>query len=256
MLYLRMAVGGVAVFAFCFSSFFRQTQYIQLYWQATGAILSGAGAVTIGGLYWKKGTTSAAWLTIAVGATIALTGMVLQQMYPDFTFYGQYILHGQYVSLFTILASSTTYIIVSLLTCREDYNMDRMLHRGKYAVEGEEKKVAPPLWKRFNPIKLIGIDEEYTFWDRVIALSIFGWIWSTLVLTMVGAAWNFIHPWSTATWLNWWLIFGLSIPFAVSIVTTIWFTIGGVREIRVFFRHLRVEKINVRDDGTVGPGHP
>jgi SSS family solute:Na+ symporter len=59
---LRLAVIGVAVFAFLFSIFFRQKQDIVMWWLVTeGVFLCGAGAAIIGGLYWKKGTTIAAW---------------------------------------------------------------------------------------------------------------------------------------------------------------------------------------------------
>jgi SSS family solute:Na+ symporter len=250
--YLKLAAIGVAVFAFCFSTLFRQTQYIQLYWQVTGAIYGGgAGAVIIGGLYWRRGTTIAAWITMCVGATFALTGIVFQHFYPDLWF-----LHGQYVSFMTMIVAITTYVTVSLLTSRELFNMDKMLHRGKYSVAGEEKLIPPPFWKRFNPARLIGIDEEFSFWDRVISFSIFGWIMITLTISMIGLVWNLIHPWSTTAWIQYWFIFGLIVPFVASIVTTVWFTIGGIYEIRVFFQRIRVEKRNLRDDGTVGPGHP
>jgi hypothetical protein len=41
-----------------------------------------------------------------------------------------------------------------------------------------------------------------------------------------------------------------------SVVTTVWFTIGGIREIGLFIHSLRHETRDDRDDGTVGPGHP
>ena len=165
MRFLRtIAAFAVAAGSFYLSTIFTQTQYIQLFWQVTAAIYgSGAGAVVVFGLYWKRGTQAAAWTTMIVGATVALTGLYLQQTGHTFLFHGQDLLHGQYVALFTTLCSITTYVTVSLLTCREPFNMDRMLHRGKYAVKGEEKKVAPPFWQRFHPARIIGIDEEYTF---------------------------------------------------------------------------------------------
>jgi hypothetical protein len=134
--------------------------------------------------------------------------------------------------------------------------MDRMLHRGQYAIVDEKKKVAPPFWQRFHPARIIGIDEEYTFWDRVIAFGIFGWIWGLFGISMACLVWNFIHPWTTQSWVNYWFIFGLCLPLTVAVITTVWFTIGGTREIAVFLRSLRTEKRDDRDDGTVGPGHP
>jgi SSS family solute:Na+ symporter len=252
-----VAAIAVAVFAFAFSSLFTQTQAIQLYWQVTGAIYGGgAGSVVIGGLYWKRGTAAAAWSAMIVGATCALGGLVLQQIGPDVMVGNQHIFHGQWVALLTSLTAITTYITVSLLTSRQPFNMDKMLHRGEYAIAGEKKKVAPPIWKRFNPAKIIGVDEEFSFWDKVIAYGIFGWVWTTFTISMIGVVWNLFHPWTTDAWVTYWFIFGLCVPFVASVGTTIWFTIGGIREIGVFFHTLKHEKRDDRDDGSVGPSHP
>lgn len=257
MLYLRMAATGVAAFGFCFSSFYTQTQAIQLFWQVTSAVYgSGAGAVIVFGLYWKRGTQQAAWTTMILSASIALTSIYLQQHGHSLMFHGQDLLHGQYAALFTTLCAITTYVTISLLTCRQPFNMDKMLHRGKYAVAGEKKKVAPTIWQRFSPAKIIGIDEEFTFWDRVIAFGIFSWIWGLFGISMFCLVWNIIAPWDTQGWVNYWFIFGLCVPLTMSIFTCVWFTIGGTREIMLFIHNLRHEKRDDRDDGTVGPGHP
>ena len=59
---LRWSILGVAGFIFLFSLVYQPTQAILLYFAITGAIFAGgSGAVIIGGLYWKKGTTAGAW---------------------------------------------------------------------------------------------------------------------------------------------------------------------------------------------------
>ena len=50
-LLLRLSIVFVGIFAFFFSWLFKQTEYILLFFQITGAIFTGgAGAVLIGGL--------------------------------------------------------------------------------------------------------------------------------------------------------------------------------------------------------------
>src|SRR5690606_34668097 len=67
---LRLAMLGVAVFAFMFSLLFPLQAYILMFFQIPGAIyLGGAGAVIIGGLYWSKGTTAGAWAAMITGST-------------------------------------------------------------------------------------------------------------------------------------------------------------------------------------------
>ena len=78
---LRYSIYGVAVFIFFFSLLFQQNQKIALFFAITGAIFAGgSGAVIIGGLYWKRGTTVAAWAAMITGAVIAVGGIILKQI--------------------------------------------------------------------------------------------------------------------------------------------------------------------------------
>ena len=78
---LRIAIFGVAVFIFFFSLLFQQNQKIALFFAITAAIFAGgSGAVIIGGLYWKRGTTAAAWSAMIVGATISVGGVLVKQV--------------------------------------------------------------------------------------------------------------------------------------------------------------------------------
>ncbi|MGD0781868.1 MAG: sodium:solute symporter, partial [Candidatus Aminicenantales bacterium] len=78
---LRWAITGVAVFVFFFSLLFQQSEYIFLFFAVTGAIFAGgSGAVIIGGLYWKRGTTAAAWSSMLTGSITAVGGIVIRQI--------------------------------------------------------------------------------------------------------------------------------------------------------------------------------
>jgi|GEM_PF-4827325 len=52
----RVAVIGVAVFAFLFSRLVPTTTYINMFLAITSAMFFGAGVCIIGGFYWRKGT--------------------------------------------------------------------------------------------------------------------------------------------------------------------------------------------------------
>jgi hypothetical protein len=135
--------------------------------------------------------------------------------------------------------------------------MDRLLHRGTYAVEPEaptEPVVAKPKKSRFHPHNLVGIDEHFTRADRWVTLSIFFWSIFWFVLFLMGTAWYLIHPWSDVVWADYWLVTGIYLPLVISIGTTIWFTVGCWKDLVLFFRRLRVERVDTHDDGTVDHG--
>jgi hypothetical protein len=51
-----------------------------MFFAITGAIFTaGAGAAIIGGLYWKRGTTSGAWAALIIGAVLSVSGIIIQQ---------------------------------------------------------------------------------------------------------------------------------------------------------------------------------
>jgi len=97
--------------------------------------VGGAGAAIIGGLYWEEGGPTAGRMDRddRGGPSLSVGGMLAQhnvRNFPRST--GTQISFG--VSLLCVLA----YVLVSLLTCREDFNMDRLLHRGRYAIAGDQ----------------------------------------------------------------------------------------------------------------------
>ena len=68
------------------------------------------------------------------------------------------------------------------LTMKEPFNLDRMLHRGKYNTDGENKERFEFTWRN-TFIKMVGITKEYTTGDKIIAYAffIYGFIWGVLV---------------------------------------------------------------------------
>ena len=246
-LVLRCSIVGVALFAFFFGALYRQVDYIIMWWSVTTAIyVGGVGAAIIGGLYWKKGTIAGAWAALCSGSTLSVSGIIARQINPDFPFNGVQIAFG------AMLIAVFLYVVVSLLTCREDFNMDRLLHRGAYAVAkepGEKAAAAPSKTNRLG--RLIGIDENFTRGDKWIAGILFGWSSLFSVIFLVGTAWNYLRPWPNSVWLSFWHVVSIGLPVFFATVTGVWFTWGGVKGIRKFFKRLRQERINPLDDGTV-----
>ena len=248
---LRLAIIGVAFFAFLFGSLFRQTEYINMWWTVTQSMfIGGAGSAIIGGLYWKKGTTTGAWAGLVAGSGLSTAGILMRVIYGDAFPY-----NGVLISFVATLIAIGVYIGVSLATCREDFNLERMLHRGPYReialAAGDVPAPTPAPTGRWKLSRLIGFDENFTRGDKWIAGGLFGWGMFWFGVVVVGSIWNFLAPWSSAAWSTYWHITAIGIPVIISFVTGVWFTWGGVRDMRTLFRRLGEQAINPNDDGTV-----
>jgi len=247
---LRWSVALVAVFAFCFSALFTQTQYIALWWAVTEAVfVAGAGIAIIGGLYWSKGTASAAWTAMISGAILAFVGITARQRSSAFP------LNGKQVSFLAAVICSGLYMLISWLTCRVPHDMDRLLHRGKWAVEQDQTPAADPTRRRSRLGRILGFNQDFTFWDKIVSGGMFFWSMFWLLVVVVGTAWNLWRPWPNSVWLNYWLIVGVLLPLAITVVTFFWFGIGGVIDLRALFASLAHLKRDARDDGSV-PRNP
>ncbi|HBC46722.1 MAG TPA: sodium:solute symporter [candidate division Zixibacteria bacterium] len=239
---LRWAIAFVGVFAFFFSLIFRQSEYIFLFFAITGAIFAGgSGAVIIGGLYWKRGTTTAAWSAMITGSGIAVAGIIIHQITPDF------FINGQWFWGISMLAASIVYIGVSLLGKKEDYNFDSLLHRGKYAVVDETKIISEVPSRGW---KLLGMGKEFTRGDKFIYILNYVWTGGWLLVFIVGTIYNLTHNVSDESWLAFWRIY-LVINVVVSSVIILWFLIGGFRDLTRMNRRLELFDRDHRDDGFV-----
>jgi SSS family solute:Na+ symporter len=71
---------------------------------------------------------------------------------------------------------------------------------------------------------------------------------------LLGTVWNVIAPSPISVWSYSWFVVGIGCPAAFALIT-IWFTWGGIRDIRLFFRRLGQERVNDLDNGMVVDHH-
>jgi solute:Na+ symporter, SSS family len=239
---LRLSIIGVCVFIFLFSLIFQQSEFIFLFFAITGAIFTGgSGAVIIGGLYWKKGTTAAAWSALITGSGIAVGGIIIKQINPEF------FINGQQFWGLAMLGSSLVYISVSLLNRQGDFNMDKMLHKGAYAIEGESKVVSE---LPSRGLKMLGMGKEFTRGDKIIYIAAYGWTLAWTLVFLVGSWFNLTSEVSDSSWLTFWHLF-IVVNTVVSVFIIIWFTIGGTRDLKDMLKRLATATRNHQDDGFV-----
>jgi SSS family solute:Na+ symporter len=286
---LRFSIIFVAVFIFCFSMLFKQNEYILMFFAITGAIfLGGAGSCIVGGLYWKRGTTSGAWVALITGAVMAVGGMILRQtwastLYPWMENNAPYMLNGlryvleglsdtipglnwkvepnafpinsKWIYFSSILMSIAGYVTCSLyewlIYKRPAFNMDKLLHRGKYRIAGEhEKKVSKPP----TGFKAILPSAEFSKGDKFIYFAKMSWSLGWFIIFVIFSIYNLLIDVPDSTWAKFWSL-RVAITFIIGIITTIWFFIGGIFDIRDMINTLKKAKRNVLDDGMVVNHH-
>lgn len=267
LLWLKLSIVFVAAFGFIFSLLFPLKDFIFMFFAITGAVyMAGAGAAVVGGLYWKRGTTAGAWSAMLVGSGLALGGIILQQIWPGWlapqlmksfpdnawlvAHAAKFPLHGAYMSFIAMIFSSLTYVLVSLLGPRAVFDMDWLLHRGKYAVAQDVVVGNAKVSGRRSVGQVLGLNHEFSRSDKVFFWASFWWSigwWLLFILVttlnlfweMPDRAWTWI--WAFKVWIS--VILGISM--------TAWMLCGGVRDTCQLFRDLRAAKVDEHDDGTV-----
>jgi len=239
---LRLSILGVAIFIFVFSLVFQQSQYIFLFFAITGAIFAGgSGAVIIGGLYWRRGTTAAAWSAMITGATISVGGIIGHQLNPDFP------INGQEFWMLGMAVSLVVYAVVSLAGDRSEFDLDRLLHRGKWAV-ADETVVGDGVVTRLQ--RLFLFTPEFTRRDKVLYVATYAWTFFWFTIFVVGTVYNLTHEVGDESWARFWRWY-IGVQFVAAGVVFVWFTLGGVADLRRMFARLRSVERDVGDDGVV-----
>ena len=257
---LRYSIFGVAVFIFLFSLLFSQNQKIALYFALTAAIFSGGcGAVIIGGLYWERGTTAAAWTAMIIGAFIGVGGTLVKQVSVDWLSDVSSLvtiktiilylrgINGQEYWGIGIASSSISYIFVSLIGNRSSIDMDKLLNRGRYSIKGEMAVVnkEPELgWKIF------GMGAEFTKSDKLIYILNYVWTGMWTLIFIIGTVYNLSNPVSDRSWMKYWEYY-IYLNMLVSIIIIVWFTVGGISDLKHMISSLQSDHRDHGDDGWV-----
>ncbi len=239
---LRLSIVGVAVFIFMFSLLFQQSQYINLFFAVTGAIFAGgAGTIIIGGLYWKHGTTPAAWSAMITGSGIAVGGVILHQIYDNFP------INGQMFWGLAIFGSVLVFVLVSLLGKRKVFNLDKLLNRGRYSrtdEKVEDDQVPVKGWR------LLGMGKEFTRGDKAIYIGTTAVMLFWVLIFICGTVYNLTHDVSDSTWMKFWQFY-VYWHLGISLFVMIWFSIGGFKDIREMLHRLQTLRRDESDDGVV-----
>ncbi len=286
--WLKFCSLGVTVFFFIVSLFFAQLDYINMFVTIMCAVwLGAAGPIMVGGLYTKFGTTCGAWCALVFGSGLSILGLIFQRswaslIYPWLDRMGyadpmglfletvsaplnpyvvwtmnpiKFPINSMEIYFMSMVLGVVAYIIGSLATYKEPFNLDRMLHRGKYGDGAEPPPVKTWSWSNLYQ-KFIGITEEYTTGDKIIAWSVFVWslIYTFAIMFCGVLIWNVISPWPTERWGIYFFITTIVASLVVGSVSTVWFMVGGLCDIRALFRDLNARIANPLDDGRV-EGH-
>ena len=265
------------------STMMSQLDYINLFISSMTTLWTGAGSMVMLGLYTRFGTTAGAWASLLSGMFISTGYIFLKQYWTSLYQFlddrgwadnvGRVLevcsapfepiivwrmnptkcpVNAYEVTLIVLIVTLLTYIIVSKLTCKTPFNLDRMLHRGKYNLDNDNKTVSKWTWRTLAG-KLIGITPDYTTGDRVIAwaLFIYSIIYRFGFSFIAVLIWNSIQPWPVEWWSYYFLIVFMVVPGIIAVIVTFWFGIGGVIDMRQLFRDLKQRVINTLDNGMV-----
>jgi len=286
---LRVCSGSVCAFFFVVSLFFVQIDYIQMFTTIMCSVwLGGAGPVMIFGLYSRFGTTTGAFCSLLFGSGLSIGGLFAQRnwadsIYPWMNSHGwdapfgrvletvsgpfhpyvvwtmdpvKFPINSYELYFMSMIVGIIAYVVGSLLTYKQPYNLDRLLHRGIYDVAGEKKR-EPFAWSVGNVAKkLVGITPEYTLGDRIIAWSVVGYaIVYKFGFCFLGVLiWNLFSPWPVEWWSTYFFVTSLCVTGAIGIISTFWFLIGGIIDMKRLFKDLAARVDNPLDNGVV-EGH-
>ncbi|MEZ4654822.1 MAG: sodium:solute symporter [Candidatus Eisenbacteria bacterium] len=259
---LRWSIFGVAAFIFVFSLLVRPTQFIAMFFAITGAIfVGGAGAVIIGGLYWKRGTVYGAWAAMISGMILSVAGVIIKQIDQEVlerfaqqmpwigrvALYIKVDLTGQELTFIAMCAAIVAYVVGSLLGPRRVADMDRLLHRKQFAIEADP---TAPVTQRKTWKERLGLDAEFTRGDRWVAYLSVAWplVWTAIFLGVT--VWNLVADVPDTWWVRFWHVW-TCVFTAGALLVTVWFTIGGFFDLRYLFRYLKSYVPDPADDGRV-----
>ncbi len=233
--WLRWSTVVVAVFVYCFSILWKPTEYIWMYFAITGSIYTGgAGAVILGALYWKRGTTQAAWAAMIAGSSLSVLSIIALQIFSKTDGWPEFI-NGMSLSVLASVTAIVVYISVSLLSRTKDFDLDSLLHRDP---SDKSSRI-----KIKSLLKKIVTSNKFELCVAVVTFS-------SLVIIFVALWYSRTHDISAEAWINFWKYYSIGF-YILSVPITLWFFIGSLIDMKKFIGRITNERIDRLDDGQV-----
>jgi Na+/proline symporter len=283
LLILRLSTVFVAIIFLIGSLCFANLDYLNMYVTIMAAVWTGgAGAIMLFGLYSRFGNLAGAWCSLIFGSGISVAGVLGQRywaknIYPFLENHGwiddidsflrnasapfdpwikwsmdptKFPINSYEITLLAIILSVIAYVIGSLVTYKP-YDLDKLLHRGIYSDGEKTEKEKFTVRKIFA--KLIGITPEHTKGDKFIAYAVFiySFVYSFGVCFLLVVIWNAISPWDMEYWSIQFFITMMLVPMMLGLITTIWFMIGGIIDIKRLFVDLEKKVADDSDNGQI-----
>ena len=243
----------------------------------------GAHAVAVLREGVRFGNLVGAWCAIIFGSGTSLLGLVFQQnwaisIYPFIERHGwvgdidivlrrlsapfmpwidwkmdavKFPINSYEIFFISMVLAVIGYVAGSLLTYKP-YDLDKLLHRGKYNDGESTLKGESWSWRNVWE-KLIGITSEYSLGDKLTAWFVFfySFVWQVGVAFFSVLILNIFHPMPDSWWGDYLWVVTLAVPGAVSVFTTVWFFIGGILDLRRLFVDLGKRVEAPEDNGQV-----
>ena len=277
LLLLRLTAIGIGICFFCGSFFMAQLDYINLFSVITTSIwMGGAGPVMVGGLYTRFGTAAGAYASLISSIVISGGGILVQRNWAGVIYplldrlnwivplgnflhavskpFAPYIvwqmdpvkfpINSNELFFISMVVGIILYCVVSFCTLKQPFDLDKMLHREDMPPVEEKKSI-------FS--RILGIDENYTLGDKIIAWSVFiySFVYSFIGCFVGVIIWNFFSPIGIRGWSCYFFIVNLAVPSIIAVISTVWFTIGGIIDMRRMFKALAAKEADENDNGTV-----
>ena len=286
-LVIRISVIACGIFWFAGSFFMAQLDYINMFVSLMSSMWLGAGPVILFGLYSRFGNTTGAFSSIISGMVLALLFIFCQRSWADIIYPflvannydtavgaffaacsapfepwiewrvtpNKFPINSTEITFIIMILCLAAYIIGSLVTFKEPFNLDRLLHRGIYNTDNEKKEEFK--WSLKNAFKkIIGITPEFSKGDKIITWSVFiySFVYRFFFTFVVVVIWNIFSPWKPEWWGTYFFVLFLGVPLLGATVSLFWFVIGGIKDMRCLFHDLSTRKDDPLDNGVV-EGH-
>ncbi|MCU0793300.1 MAG: sodium:solute symporter, partial [Opitutaceae bacterium] len=167
------------------------------------------------------------------GCSVAIIGITLQAIWPKFPalleLAPKFPLNGAWLAMVAYATSIVSYVVVSLATCREPANLDRLLHRGAYAIAGEHsgpKNNGLSRWRQ-----MLGFTTDFTRGDSFIYYFKLSWTGAWTLVFIIGTILGLTVGFTKNGWGNFWFTV-IMISALVGTVTVVWFLWGGIKDLR------------------------